>query len=34
MFLEERGFRFVELNYMPRLDGLQSTEFGGRRHQC
>jgi RimJ/RimL family protein N-acetyltransferase len=23
MFLEERGFRFVELNYLPRLAGLQ-----------
>jgi RimJ/RimL family protein N-acetyltransferase len=23
MFLEERGFRFVELNYLPRLTGLQ-----------
>lgn len=23
MFLEERGFRFIELNYLPRLAGLQ-----------
>lgn len=27
MFLEERGFRFVELNYTPRLTGLQSLQF-------
>src|SRR5262245_50854070 len=25
MFLEERGFRFLELNYMPRLEGLQTA---------
>jgi RimJ/RimL family protein N-acetyltransferase len=31
MFLEDRGFRFVELNYLPRLTGLQSlhTRDGG-----
>lgn len=27
MFLEERGFRFVELNYTPRLAGLQALRF-------
>jgi ribosomal protein S18 acetylase RimI-like enzyme len=26
MFLEERGFRFVELNYTPRLEGLQTMQ--------
>jgi len=25
MFLEERGFRFIELNYLPRLTGLQRS---------
>jgi RimJ/RimL family protein N-acetyltransferase len=28
MFLEHRGFRFVELNYTPQLDGLQTLAFG------
>jgi ribosomal protein S18 acetylase RimI-like enzyme len=28
MFLEERGFRFVELNYLPRLTGLQQQPTG------
>ncbi len=28
MFLEERGFRFIELNYHPRLTGLRSMELG------
>ena len=27
MFLEERGFRFIELNYLPRLDGLQALQI-------
>jgi ribosomal protein S18 acetylase RimI-like enzyme len=27
MFLEEHGFRFVELNYLPRLTGLQSLQL-------
>lgn len=27
MFLEERGFRFIELNYLPRLANLQSGQF-------
>jgi ribosomal protein S18 acetylase RimI-like enzyme len=27
MFLEERGFRFVELNYLPQLTGLQALEL-------
>lgn len=27
MFLEERGFRFVELNYLPQLTGLQSLQL-------
>jgi ribosomal protein S18 acetylase RimI-like enzyme len=27
MFLEERGFRFVELNYTPRLEGLQKLQL-------
>jgi ribosomal protein S18 acetylase RimI-like enzyme len=27
MFLEERGFRFIELNYTPRLDGLQAMQI-------
>lgn len=26
MFLEDRGFRFIELNYRPRLTGLQALE--------
>ncbi len=26
-FLEARGFRFIELNYIPRLDGLGSRSF-------
>jgi RimJ/RimL family protein N-acetyltransferase len=26
MFLEDRGFRFVELNYLPRLTGLQRRD--------
>lgn len=28
MFLEEHGFRFIELNYQPQLTGLQATSFG------
>ena len=28
MFLEDRGFRFVELNYVPTLAGLQALSFG------
>lgn len=27
MFLEQRGFRFIELNYLPRLENLQSGQF-------
>lgn len=27
IFLEERGFRFIELNYLPRLERLQSASF-------
>lgn len=27
MFLEERGFRFIELNYLPRLTNLQNGQF-------
>lgn len=28
MFLEARGFRFIEMNYRPRLTGLQALTFG------
>src|SRR5262245_50296185 len=27
MFLQERGFRFIELNYHPHLDGLEARNF-------
>lgn len=27
MFLEDRGFRFIELNYLPRLADLQNRQF-------
>jgi ribosomal protein S18 acetylase RimI-like enzyme len=27
MFLEARGFRFIELNYLPRLENIQSRSF-------
>ena len=29
MFLEKKGFRFIELNYMPALSGLQNLDMPG-----
>lgn len=27
LFLQDRGFRFIELNYLPRLTGMQAIQF-------